>query len=536
MTSISGAVRAHNFQAQLEQTSKAASAPSPVDRSRGYPVGDGSFAQSVRGTSPQRERDLHLALMANDVYTSAIPGKNDSLDSRNELAQAGWQRLMPVGEPGSERLVDAKGNIIPIEAQMLSDPDSGFDAAIYQNEQGQYVVAFRGTDQWMPGKGSDADENGGQASGLSTKQYEQAVALAELAEMTFGEGNVVFAGHSLGGGLASAAMVATGEPGVTFNAAGLSDETLRQYGKNSPNALREDLANSGQIRRYNVEGDLLTVAQQDALAFLPDAVGHELRVAAPRGMGWNPVDRHGGGGAQQSYVEGLRQNEAYRPFSMPPLFQLREQVQESRFNAAAAAGRNAWDVANHTGQVLGAKVAEMQQAVGQDASQGHLAPAALRVGGDLADGVLDIGAGAVRESADLAGDLAMEGSTLGGNVLRSLGFDGAALHLEHAGHAVNQWVDKLGDSFAKGLDKAGDGVEWAADKAADGVRWVTNKTIEGAQWAAEKTVQGAQWIAEKTADGAQWVAEKTAEGAQRVLDKASDGLRWMGQRLNPANW
>ena len=34
-------------------------------------------------------------------------------------------------------------------------------------------------------------------------------------------------GHSLGGGLASAAMLATGAPGVTFNAAGLSDNTLR---------------------------------------------------------------------------------------------------------------------------------------------------------------------------------------------------------------------------------------------------------------------------------------------------------------------
>lgn len=34
-------------------------------------------------------------------------------------------------------------------------------------------------------------------------------------------------GHSLGGGLASVAMLATGVPGVTFNAADLSDSTLR---------------------------------------------------------------------------------------------------------------------------------------------------------------------------------------------------------------------------------------------------------------------------------------------------------------------
>lgn len=30
---------------------------------------------------------------------------------------------------------------------MLRDEQSGFDAAIYRNDQGQYVVAFRGTGQ-----------------------------------------------------------------------------------------------------------------------------------------------------------------------------------------------------------------------------------------------------------------------------------------------------------------------------------------------------------------------------------------------------
>ncbi len=528
MTSIAGIARTHNFQAQLGQASKAvstsASAHSSADQSRSYLVGDHTFAQSVRGTSPQRERDLHLALMSHDVYTPPAPGKDDPLASRTELQQAGWNRLMPVGEPGTGHLKDAKGNEIPIDPGLLQDLDAGFDAAIYQNEKGQYVVAFRGTDNWKPGKGSDADDNVGQSAGLSTRQYEQAVALAKRAEQVFGKGNVVFTGHSLGGGLASAAMVATGAPGVTFNAAGLSDSTLRSLGVDTPNAVRQDLASSGQIRRYNVEGDLLTNLQQTVVPGLPDAVGHELRVAAPEGMGWNPIDRHGGK-KTPSFVDSLRQNEAYRPASMPELFQLHERMAESTLNDLAAFGRNGWDVLKHTGQVLGSKVGEIEQAVRQDLPQGHLAPAALRVGGELADGVLDIGAGAVRESADLAGDLLMEKSTQAGHVLRSLDFDGAALFLERAGQAANQWIDKVGEGAARVLDKVGDGLEWAADKTADGVRWVTNKVAEGAIWAAEKTVQGAQWAGEKLTEGANW-----------VVDKASDGLRWMGQRLNPANW
>ena len=113
-------------------------------------------------------------------------------------------------------------------------------------------------------------------------------------------------GHSLGGGLASAAMLAMGEPGVTFNAAGLSDSTLRSLkpGK-TPHAIREELAGSGQIRRYNVEGALLTGLQGAMLA--SDAVGHELRLAASRGACCNFVGLHGGKGDGRAYVEALRE-------------------------------------------------------------------------------------------------------------------------------------------------------------------------------------------------------------------------------------
>src|SRR3546814_12797552 len=88
--------------------------------------------------------------------------------------------------------------------------------------------------------------------GFETGQYSDAIALAQRAEQVFGEGNVVVTGHSLGGGLASAAALATGASGVTFNAAGLSNETLESLGFN-PNAVRDSVSDSGQLRRYIVK-------------------------------------------------------------------------------------------------------------------------------------------------------------------------------------------------------------------------------------------------------------------------------------------
>lgn len=506
----------------VSQAAHAASTASPrsgVDHSRGYPVGDGSFANQVRGTQPQPERDLHFAMMANDAYALNIDGPTGTR-SEQELAKAGWQRLRPEGD----HLVDAKGNCIPFDPDLLRDEDSGFDAAIYQNEQGQYVVAYRGTDNWFDRSkgGRDGEANVGQGAGYTTKQYRQAVALAMRAEEAFGPGNVAITGHSLGGGLASAAMLAADMPGVTFNAAGLSDNTLRSLNLGeSPNTLRAELANSGQIRRYNVEGEMLTTVQQGTP--LPDAVGHELRVAAPAGMGWNPVERHGGGGDNQSYVEGLRESTPYRPFSLPPELRMVEQYGEFKLNLFASKLGNLYDVGYHTGQVVRDKQTEIGQTLRTDFANGQVLAGTARVAGQLGDGVLDIGGGVVREVGDYAGDVVMETSTLGGNYLRNLGqrftplapaLNAAASFVESAGEKANQVLDKVGEGVAWAMDKAGDGLAWLADRAGDGLSWATSKV----------------------ADGVTWVVDKAANGAAWVAGKAADGVQWLGEKLNPANW
>src|SRR3546814_20255804 len=89
-----------------------------------------------------------------------------------------------------------------------------------------YVVAYRGTDNWGVANPGDADDNALQGMGFETGQYSDAIALAQRAEQVFGEGNVVVTGHSLGGGLASAAAPAHGASGVPLTAAGLSNTPL----------------------------------------------------------------------------------------------------------------------------------------------------------------------------------------------------------------------------------------------------------------------------------------------------------------------
>ena len=514
-----------------------------MDHSRGYPVGDGTFASSARGTAPQKELDLQLAMMANDAYESEKTGATGT-QSERELKKAGWQRLRPAGDhflDGSNKVV----SIPDLAPKMLRNGKSGFDAAIYRNDQGQYVVAFRGTDQWFGPEGADINANSGQALGLTTEQYKQAITLAQSAVRAFGRGNVIFTGHSLGGGLASAAMLATGAPGVTFNAAGLSDNTLRSLdlGK-TPNAIREELAGSGQIRRYNVEGDLLTGLQQGAM-LAPDAVGHELRLAAPRGACCNPVELHGGKGDGQAYVEALRENTPYRAADKPLSLSALEHYMEANFNFLASAGSNAFEAGSNAGRVFAEKGQALDHIARNEMAQGRVLPGSLRAVGEAADGILDAGAGLVRQGGNFAGDAMCEGASLLGHALRGAGkatgqeasFNQAALRVETAGERANALIDGASHEAAVLADKAGDDAKRAASEAADdvkrtsdklsqGVRWLGEKTVQGAVWMIEKTVQGAELATEKAIQGAVWTIEKTVQGAELATEKAIQGAVW----------
>lgn len=166
------------------------------------------------------------------------------------------------------------------ENGIIHGPD-GLEAAIYVNEHGDVVVVFAGT-----GDTADAKTDVLHIKGDVTAQHEFAMDLGVSLEERY-PGRVIFTGHSLGGGLASAASLATGAPAVTFNAAGVNEAT-REEATQRRNALEErkngDLdyqektteqyvqeANAGNVRHYYVEGEVVDAV--NGLPFTPDAIG-----------------------------------------------------------------------------------------------------------------------------------------------------------------------------------------------------------------------------------------------------------------------
>lgn len=220
------------------------------------------------------QRDIDLAHLAADVYeaTSAPP--------------AGWR------EATADDLA-----AIGLDQSDLSLPNSDFQARVYVAGSGSntdYVVAFRGTQS-----GADWAQNAQQGVGLNSAYYEQAINIGRKVALSGAD--VQFTGHSLGGGLASAASVASGLPGVTFNAAGLHQSTIARATAVNPSGA------TGEVTAYYVPGEILHELQQNnilnpfddfAANVMPNAYGNQvaLDVDRPSSTSWynhfNPVDRH----------------------------------------------------------------------------------------------------------------------------------------------------------------------------------------------------------------------------------------------------
>lgn len=140
------------------------------------------------------------------------------------------------------------------ERYQLSDDEkaTGFSATLTKVD-GQWILAFRGTEIL---DGGDWAADARQALSGSSAQYDQAVHLAIKVATTLEE-DVLYVGHSLGGGMAAAAAYATGGRAITFNAAGLHPS----YRTGSP----------GEIRAHYIVGEALTTLQK--FSTLPDAPG-----------------------------------------------------------------------------------------------------------------------------------------------------------------------------------------------------------------------------------------------------------------------
>ncbi|WP_343819149.1 Mbeg1-like protein, partial [Colwellia asteriadis] len=203
--------------------------------------------------------------------------------------------------------------------------ESGFGAALMKSTvNGETMLVYRGTNNGVTGM-KDWATNGKQGVGKETAQYTQAMKLAIDVKDTYGN-EITIVGHSLGGGLASAAVAVTGLKGNTYNAAGLHPETAKRFGGALTNSEAGQL-----ITSQHVDGEVLTgaqthgdtivslllggigfwaggtlgasgalIAQEFYLDDIPQAIGTLKEL--PSIDGGNPVTRHG----MDQVIEGIQ--------------------------------------------------------------------------------------------------------------------------------------------------------------------------------------------------------------------------------------
>ncbi len=339
------------------------------------------------------------------------------------LAQAAYETGDPI--PDGWRKVDAdelkKLGIDPSELNTVN----GMQASVYQNADGKYVVAFRGTELGLTVEGLKdvaADVRG--AAGVS-HQVEDAINLSTKLAQAVGRENVDFTGHSLGGELASAAALATGGAAVTFNAAGLSETSQAiARGKCIDNFGYDAQApmDGSNVKAYSYELDPLNNFQDDMHAnpftfrdkTIPRAYGERHIVQADfitKISPHNPIDYH-----HMDYL--------YGP--------LDAQYENPKANHIAASGTPTTNIGRayvHQGNASGAVSIVGGAAQGgadiasgvNDATQ-HLATSGARAvnawnRGDYVSAVGEYAAGAAQATGDFVGGVAKgTGEAVGGMI------------------------------------------------------------------------------------------------------------------------
>ena len=166
---------------------------------------------------------------------------------------------------------------IGMDQEMLTPKKSNFRASIYMKDPAVWgpdpkpgaVLAFRGStpadEDWQNNFNQDANKE--------APYYRNAVQIGNALASMHADLHIV--GHSLGGGLASAAQGGSGLTASTYNSAGLHPATVARYSQDAQHMAAE----TKKITAINVKGEVLTKTQEslwgsNGLSLLAnDAVG-----------------------------------------------------------------------------------------------------------------------------------------------------------------------------------------------------------------------------------------------------------------------
>ncbi len=149
-----------------------------------------------------------------------------------------------------------------LQKWQLEPEGSGFRAAVYmkdpavwgENPSPASVVAFRGSTPAI----KDWENNFNQDANKEAPYYRAAVDIGNTLAKEGADAHIV--GHSLGGGLASAAQGGSGLTASTYNASGLHPNTVAKYSNDTKNMA----ANADKITAFRVKGEVLTKTQESA--------------------------------------------------------------------------------------------------------------------------------------------------------------------------------------------------------------------------------------------------------------------------------
>ncbi|QDU42481.1 tRNA(Glu)-specific nuclease WapA precursor [Symmachiella dynata] len=148
------------------------------------------------------------------------------------------------------------------------DGTTGFRARLFQRGN-ERVIAYAGTD---PKDRQDWINNISQGLFGASLQYAQAIEIADIWESKYGSVDR-FVGHSLGGGLATAAAVVYNRPATTFNASGLNANFAEMYPSANTAGVNQ------RVHAYRVQGDILSTLQDTSIAMAGAAVWGQQGIA-----------------------------------------------------------------------------------------------------------------------------------------------------------------------------------------------------------------------------------------------------------------
>lgn len=207
-----------------------------------------SAISALQTAASELARNVVGQQQASAAGTGATTGPSSAHQvPRGGVGGAATMTSFPSGSAFHDQRLSAKGREVAIRAELADavtgdkplpdgyrrastqelrdlgiDPKSlrkenGLDAAVFRGPDGKWFLAFEGT------QNAEDWETNIRGAFHATPQHTEAIILArKLFQAT--DGNIEFVGHSLGGGLATAATVATGGRATTFNAAGLGPE------------------------------------------------------------------------------------------------------------------------------------------------------------------------------------------------------------------------------------------------------------------------------------------------------------------------